>query len=200
MPGPSLASRAFMALLLTIGFYLLAIGIAGVLLGFVYAEVMYADRIIIKPTIFAIIAAAVILWSILPRFDRFVAPGPRLDEERQPRLFGALGEVAAATEQRMPREVYVINDVNAWVMQRGGIAGIGSRRVMGIGLPLLQSVTVPQFRAIIAHEFGHYHGGDTALGPWIYRTREAIMRTIYNLARSGSWVHKPFLGYGKFFL
>jgi Zn-dependent protease with chaperone function len=101
----------------------------------------------------------------------------------------------------MPSEVYLLGgEVNAWVAQRGGMMAIGSRRVMALGLPLLESVTVPQLRAIIAHEFGHYHGSDTKLGPWIYKTRQAIVRTVNNLARSGSSFHKPFLWYGNFFL
>jgi Zn-dependent protease with chaperone function len=61
--------------------------------------------------------------------------------------------------------------VNAWVMQRGGIMGFGSRRVMGLGLPLMRILTCAQFSAVLAHEFGHYHGGDTKIGPWIYKTR-----------------------------
>ena len=27
---------------------------------------------------------------------------------------------------------------------------------------------------MLAHEFGHFYGGDTKLGPWIYKTRAAI--------------------------
>jgi len=41
---------------------------------------------------------------------------------------------------------------------------------MVIGLPLMQIMTVSQMRAVLAHEFGHYYGGDTKLGPWVYRT------------------------------
>lgn len=200
MKNQSLAWRAFMAVLLTIGFYALAIGIAAALLIGVYLEVVYSSHILIKPTIFAVVAACVILWSILPRIDRFVAPGPRLQPSAQPELFKVIRDVAKATEQEMPREVFLVGDVNAWVTQRGGMMGIGSRRVMGIGLPLLQTLTIPQFRAVIAHEFGHYHGGDTKLGPWIYKTRQAITRTIINLARSGSSMHKPFIWYGGFFM
>ena len=55
---------------------------------------------------------------------------------------------------------------------------------MGIGLPLLQALTSSQFRAVIAHEFGHYAGGDLKLGGWIYKTRGAMGRTIKNLART----------------
>jgi Zn-dependent protease with chaperone function len=201
MARQSLASRAVMAVLLTIGFYTLAFGVVAALLGGVYAELVYADEILIKPTIMAIVAAVVILWSMLPRIDRFKAPGPQLDENGQPELFAILRGVSAATGEAMPAEVYLLGgEVNAWVAQRGGLMGIGSRRVMAVGLPLLESVTVPQFRSIIAHEFGHYHGSDTKLGPWIYKTRQAIVRTVNNLARSGSFVHKPFLWYGNFFL
>jgi hypothetical protein len=56
---------------------------------------------------------------------------PCLDPDQQSQLFAVLREVAAATEQVMPRNVYLVNDVNAWVTRRGGFAGIGSRRVMG---------------------------------------------------------------------
>ena len=200
MSRQSLAARASMALLLTIGFYFLALAIAGGLLLFVYAELRWADRIVVKPTIFAVVGAGLILWSIFPRWDRFKAPGPRLEPSRHPELFKMLEDVSHATEQEMPREVYLVGDVNAWVMQRGGIMGLGSRRVMGIGLPLMQTVTVSQLRAILAHEFGHYHGVDTALGPWIYKTREAIGRTVENLAKSGDFLQKLFLWYGNLFM
>jgi len=69
----------------------------------------------------------------------------------------------------MPAEVYLIAEANAWVIDRGGIMGCGSRRVMGLGLPLLQVLSVYQLRAVLAHEFGHFHGGDTKLGPWVYK-------------------------------
>ena len=35
---------------------------------------------------------------------------------------------------------------------------------------------------MLAHEFGHYSGGDTRLGPWIYRTRATIVRTVQQLS------------------
>ena len=95
------------------------------------------------------------MWSLVPRVDRFTPPGPRLDRATHPRLFDLIQRVAVATRQEMPAEVYLLNEVNAWVTERGGVMGFGSRRVMGIGLPLMQSVSVAEFEAIIAHEFGH---------------------------------------------
>jgi hypothetical protein len=71
---------------------------------------------------------------------------------------------------------------------------------MGLGLPLLQTLSVDEMRAVLAHEFGHYHGGDTALGPWIYKTRAAIGRTLKSLSRHSSVLMKPFSWYGLGFL
>src|SRR2546430_16869096 len=91
----------------------------------------------------------------------------------------------------MPTEVSLVADVNAFVTTRGGFMGFGSRRVMGLGLPLLQTLGVRELRAVLAHEFGHYHGGDTKLGPWIYKTRAAIGRTLQGLARYSPVPQKP---------
>jgi heat shock protein HtpX len=196
--APSILARALMAVVLMIGFYLLAIAIASGLLYIPYAEIVYAHRIHPKLLIICIIGALAILWAILPRFDKFPAPGPRLTRDRHPRLFSELENVAQGTNQAMPAEVYLVPDVNAWVAQRGGVMGVGSRRVMGLGLPLMRALTISQFRAVLAHEFGHYHGGDTKVGPWIYKTRSAIGRTISSLG--DSWLQAPFLWYGKMFL
>jgi heat shock protein HtpX len=131
----------------------------------------------------SVAAAGVVLWSVAPRPDRFTPPGPEIREADQPRLFAELRAVAAATGQRMPAHVYVVAEVNAFVAQRGGIVGLGSRRVMGLGLPLLRAVQVDELRAVIAHEMGHFYGGDTRLGPFIYKTRGGLVRTVVNLAR-----------------
>ena len=194
----SLAARALLALVLLVGFYLLAIAIAAGLLILAYAMIVYARQINVQLLLVCIISPLVIFWSILPRWDRFRAPGPELKPKEQPRLFAEVQAIADAVGQRMPREVYLVPDVNAWVAQRGGVLGIGSRRVMGLGLPLMQALSRSQLRAVLAHEFGHYHGGDTALGPLVYKTRATIIRTIQGLGNS--IVQAPFLWYGKMFL
>ncbi len=193
--------RIVLALGLMVGFYALAIGLAALLILIPVAELVFANRIHIKLAILMVIGGCMILWSILPRRDRFVAPGPRIKENDQPELFQELRSVAQQTNQEMPSEVYALPEMNAWVASRGGMMGIGSRRVMGIGLPLMQVLSKQQFRGVLAHEFGHYDGGDTKLGPWLYVTRSAIMRTVANLASNGSsLLMKPFEWYMYLFL
>lgn len=144
--------------------------------------------------LFGIVIAAAMVWSLLPRPDKFQPPGLLLDRSTHPTLFAELENIAAALKEPLPREVYLIPDVNAFVADRGGFMGFGSRRVMGIGLPLLSILTVSQFRAVLAHEFAHYYGGDTSLGPWVYKTQTAIVRIFQNVGSLGSLARIAILG------
>lgn len=129
--------------------------------------------------------AGAMLWSLVPRRDQFEDPGPRIDRSSHPRLFQELDTIAAALDEPLPEEVFLVAQVNAFVADRGGIMGFGSRRVMGIGLPLVAVLNVAELRAVLAHEFAHYYGGDTRLGPFVYKTRLAMVRTIQNMAAVG---------------
>lgn len=196
----SLTVRAVIALVLMIGFYAVALGLAGFLLYLPYAEVVYAHRIHLKLLLFCLIGAAIIVSAIWPRRDRFDPPWPVLTRREESRLFRLLESVARATGQRMPKTVYLTPEVNAWVAQRGGVLGFGGQRVMGLGLPLLAVLTERELFAVLAHEFGHFHGGDTMLGPLIYRTRSAMGRTIGALEEHSSALRWVFLAYGKLFI
>lgn len=186
----SLGVRAALAVVLMVLYVALAIGMILVLGGlgvatFVgAAEDNHFSLVVFAVSGTCLAAAGTIAWALLPRLDRFEPPGPELFEADHPKLFAELRRIASATGERMPVHVYAAWDVNAFVAQRGGVMGIGSRRVMGIGLPLLRVLDVSEFRAVIAHEMGHFFGGDTRLGPWIYKTRGAILRTILSLAHA----------------
>jgi Zn-dependent protease with chaperone function len=144
--------------------------------------------------LFGVVIAGAMLWSLLPRPDKFKAPGLLIERSTQPRLFAELENIAGSLHEPMPSEVYLIGDVNAWVADRGGLMGFGSRRVMGLGLPLLSILTVSQFRAVLAHEFAHYYGGDTSLGPWVYKTQTAIVRIFQNIGSVGQLARIALLG------
>lgn len=172
----SLVIWALFALFMVVTSYVVAIGIAVACLSLVlvgYNSVLLA--------VGGLILGLTILWSLFPRRDRFLPPGSLLQRSRHPRLFAELDRIAASLNEELPGEVYLIPDVNAWVAERGGVIGVGSRRVMALGLPLLGVLSVAQFRAVLAHEFAHYYGGDTRLGPWVYRTRAAMARTFQAL-------------------
>ena len=193
-----LAQRAALAIALMLAFYVIAIGLAALLFWIPYAEWTYLNRVDIKIAVFCVITGLALILAVLPRPDHFADPGVRLTAESNPKLFAEIRSVAKATQQAMPADVFLVNEVNAFVSQRGGIMGVGSRRVMGIGLPLIQGLTVGELKAVLAHEFGHYAAGDVKLGPWIYKTRAAIGRTLESLSESS--LAFIFKAYGELFM
>lgn len=198
-----LAARAVLALALLVGFYVMAVAIAGTLLLLPYLEWRFAHRLHIKLAIGAVLGAGAILIAIMPRPEPFKQPGPRMGREHAPRLFDLIDDVAAKTGQEVPSEVYLVPEVNAWVGQRGDVMGFGGKRIMGLGLPVFPALTVSELRAVLAHEFGHYAGGDTNLGGIIHATRSAIGRTLRSLSGDGEnpgLLQQPFMAYGNMFL
>ncbi len=131
-----------------------------------------------------IFIAGVLLWSMVPRKDVFAPPGPRLERASHPRFFAELDQIASSLMETVPHEVYLMGSPNAFVADRGGVLGFGSRRVLAIGLPLLSTFSVSEVRAVLAHEFGHYYGGDTRLLPWVYKTQSSMMRALQNVGEA----------------
>jgi len=196
--------RAVLAVALMLGFYVL-----GATLGVGLCYVAYREDILLVVRIFCLIPGVFILGSMLPLPTRFVGPGPQLDPQQQPQLFERVNKITLLAGQPAPKEIYLTNEVNAWVSQRGGILGLGSKHIMGIGLPLLQLLTVSQFEAVLAHEFGHFYGRDTVfLMSWLNKTRFRIAFAVDILTAGPfgpagtQWrfIGIPFKWYGRLFL
>ena len=98
----SFTLRIILALILMVGFYIVSIGISLGLFLFSFANIVLDGRVHVELEVFFAILGCLILWSVFPRIDWFVAPGPRLKESDQPELFQQLRSVAVETKQAMP--------------------------------------------------------------------------------------------------
>jgi Zn-dependent protease with chaperone function len=198
---PSFAFRAALAVALLLGFYVLGLAVIAVCLGGIWLQ-FAAGHIFLKLVLLCVVVGGSVAYAMLRTLfffsQKFEPPGPEVTEAEQPTLFALIREVAAEMGATMPKNVYLIPDVNAFVAEVGGFLGFGTRRIMGIGVGLLQVDTVQQLKATIAHEFGHYQGGDTRLGGFLYRTRAALVRVIGTLGEG--LVSSLFMGYFKMFL
>jgi heat shock protein HtpX len=198
--GPSLAGRFAAAIALTIGFYVLALLIVAGCLAAAILPWVFNGRNNLWVTVIGVFLAFSVLSALIPRRLKYEPAGVRINAGDQPRLFALIDEEVASAGEAPPERVYATLQVNAAVTEVGG------GRVMEVGLPLMHILTERELRSVIAHELGHYAGGDTRLGPWIYRTRETIIRTIQRLTKRDDdmWsrraVRKPFIWYGNAFL
>jgi heat shock protein HtpX len=185
-PRRSLAFFASLAMLMVVVSYLFILSLA---IACVYLPWLVVTNVANFQTLALFVAGVIVagsmLWSMVPRRDKFAAPGLPLECTSHPRLFAELDRIASSLQEPLPLEVYLIGEPNAWVADRGGLMGFGSRRVMGLGLPLLGALNISQFRAILAHEFAHYYGGDTKLGPLLHKTQMAMIRTFENMGSVG---------------
>ena len=53
---------------------------------------------------------------------------------------------------------------------------------MAIGIPLFATLEIQEFRAVLAHAFAHYYGGDTGFGPFIGKARDSLARRLQRLS------------------
>lgn len=181
-PKRSVALYALLAIVMVIASYAVIAALAAACVYLPYlalASTVNAQVLILF--LGGIAAAGAMLWSLVPRREKFEAPGLLILPPEHPRLFTEIEDIAASLDEPVPREVYLIGQVNAFVRDRGGLLGFGSRRILAIGLPLLSLLTVSEFRGVLAHEFAHYYSGDTRMGPWVYRTQSAMIRSFQNI-------------------
>ena len=203
--APSYLGRALVGIALTVAFYALSFVAVAVLAGLPVWRVATGHTFPTFLGIAMVVTGLTILASVVPRRQRFELPGPELTHAGQPDVVGVVEQVAQEVGHRVPDAIYLDLDVNAGVAEVGTLL-TAKRRVLTLGLPLLELLTVDQLRAVLAHEFGHYVAGDTRIGRRVYRTREAVLRTAGALkakdedAVFDQIVGAPFAGYAALFL
>jgi Zn-dependent protease with chaperone function len=121
----------------------------------------------------------------------------RVTPEDQPELWEQIDAVAMAAGKRVPEEVFLDFEVNASVLEQHRLLGLlPSRRRMVLGAPLVASLTVPQLRAVIAHEFGHY---GSRLGAVAVRGRIAMVHTAEVFTGDIGWFDRAaYLLYARY--
>jgi Zn-dependent protease with chaperone function len=159
--------------------------------GLIYAF-FAIGRIPIK--LVAIIAILVLttLWSMLKSLfvrGRDEDPGVRLALATHPRLRKVLHEVAARVGTAPVRSVFLTPGTDMAVMERGGVLrqlrGTAERCLI-LGVGVLDGLRVGPFKAVLAHEYGHFSNRDTAGGGFALAVRRSLLTLAQNLAQGGA--------------
>src|SRR5688500_11412745 len=129
---------------------------------------------------FAIPMAMLAFVGVRALWVRLEAPeGLTVSAEQAPQLFKLIGRVRKRLKGPPIHHVVMTDEYNAAIMQlpRFGLFG-GSRNYLIVGLPLIQTLTVEQFAAVLAHEYGHLSGAHGHFASWIYRVRMTWARIL----------------------
>ncbi|CAM3912940.1 M48 family metallopeptidase [Ectopseudomonas alcaliphila] len=103
-----------------------------------------------------------------------------LHPEEQPQLFAFLYRLADEAGAPRPHRVYLSARVNAAVFYDLSVLNLlfPSRKNLEIGLPLVNILTLSEFKAVLAHEFGHFAQRSMAIGSWVYIAQQIASHII----------------------
>lgn len=105
----------------------------------------------------------------------------QIDKEDYPELFAVIEEVADAVGTDYPKKVYLRHDVNASVFYNSSFWSLffPVKKNLDLGLGLVNSVNLGEFKAILAHEFGHFSQKSMQVGSYVYTVNNVIYNLVY---------------------
>jgi Zn-dependent protease with chaperone function len=98
----------------------------------------------------------------------------------QPRLFSFLHRLADEAGAPRPNRVFLSARVNAAVFFDMSVLNLvfPSRKNLEIGLALVNVLTLSEFKAVVAHEFGHFAQRSMAIGSWVYIAQQIAAHIV----------------------
>lgn len=106
---------------------------------------------------------------------RLTPPEGRIVTRREaPALHALLDDLRRRLGATGFHRVVITGECNAAVHEIPRLGVLGwPRHWLQLGLPLMESLSAAEFRAVLAHEFAHLSGRHGRFGAWIYRLRRS---------------------------
>jgi Zn-dependent protease with chaperone function len=192
--------------------YLLLIFLSVLLaLGCVYlgiALIIAVPRFITIMLGIGLVGLGVMVFVFLVKFMFSVARYDRsgiveIKEKDHPKLFAFIRQLTTDAQTRFPKRIYLSPEVNACVFYDSSFFSmfLPVKKNLQIGLGLVNAVNLSEFKAIMAHEFGHFSQRSMKLGSFVYNVNKVIYNMLFeNTSYSRSlqnWANMS--GYFAFF-
>ncbi len=102
--------------------------------------------------------------------------------EDEPALFQLIDEIVTKVGTRFPKKVYLATNVNASVFYDSNFWSmfLPVRKNLMIGMGLVDTITKDEFKAILAHEFGHFSQRTMKVGSYVYNVNQVIHNMLYD--------------------
>lgn len=112
--------------------------------------------------------------------------GIQIHEGDEPELFAFIGRVAGEVGTPFPRKIFLIPDVNASVFYESSFWSLfaPTGKNLNIGIGLVNTLNLSEFKAVLAHEFGHFSQKSMSLGSYVYYVNQVIFNLLY---RNSGW-------------
>jgi Zn-dependent protease with chaperone function len=114
-----------------------------------------------------------------------------ISEKEQPKLFAVIRELTGQINTPFPKKIYIAPDVNASVFYNSSFWSMffPVRKNLQIGLGLVNCLNVSEFKAVMAHEFGHFSQRSMKLGSYVYNVNRIIYNMLYENTSYGNFIN-----------
>lgn len=111
-----------------------------------------------------------------------------LKRKDEPVLFAFLEKVAREANAPMPHKVYLSSDVNASVFYNSTLLSLfwPTKKNLLIGVGLVNNLNTSEFKAVMAHEYGHFSQRSMKLGSYVYQ----VNRVVWDVVFARDWFDK----------
>lgn len=122
-----------------------------------------------------------------------------ITEKEQPKLYAFIRKLCRETGAPFPHRIFLSPEVNAAVFYNSSILSLvlPTPKNLLIGLGLVNVLNLSEFKAVLAHEFGHFSQSSMKLGSYVYMSNHIIADLIYGrdwfddlLANLKSWDYR----------
>ena len=106
--------------------------------------------------------------------------GIEVSPEDQPQLYAYLHKLADEVGAPRPHRVFLTAEVNAAVFYDLSLINliIPSKKNLIVGLGLVNVLSLSEFKAVLAHEFGHFSQNTMMVGRWVYIAQQIISHLV----------------------
>jgi len=105
-----------------------------------------------------------------------------ISEAEQPELFAFIKQITREVKAPAPKRIYITADVNAGVFYNSSFWSMffPVKKNLKIGLGLVNSLNISEFKAVMAHEFGHFSQRSMKFGSYVYNLNKVIYNMLYD--------------------
>ena len=177
------------ALFLIVYILLLALAIALTILSLIGGFYIIAA----KPMVITIglgVGLASLGFFILAFLFKFIFKKHKIDRSQlteitaqtEPKLFKFINDIVEEVHTDFPKKIYVSTEVNASVFYDSNFWSMffPIKKNLQIGLGLVNTITEQEFKAILAHEFGHFSQKSMKVGSYVYNVNQVIFNMLYD--------------------
>jgi Zn-dependent protease with chaperone function len=114
-----------------------------------------------------------------------------ITENDQPVLFEFIKQLTIDTQTAFPKKIVLSPEVNAAVYYNDSFWSMlfPVKKNLIIGLGLVNSLNITEFKAVMAHEFGHFSQRSMKLGSFVYNVNKVIYNMLYENNSFASALH-----------